>query len=186
MVKLSATSNGVPFEFYFRDPVKRSLQDAIANLGPAGMAELEAEIDRQLAEGIAQAEARRPGALALALASLVEGGSSHAYSIHPGMTNGTDLLRERMEARGARYDDGRTAKAVWPEIRDQVLVQVTLYFARIATGERFARRPSAHSARGHRIVEKLWFMLRALDRAAPDPTGYFDRSIYDARPEFRK
>jgi len=95
---------------------------------------------------------------------------------------GRYLLREHMRARKARYDDGRTAAAVWPEIRDQVLVQATLYFARIAAGERFVTRRSTPDACARSLLEKLWFMLKVFDRAAPEPTGYFDHSVYQRRP----
>jgi hypothetical protein len=183
MVTLPANSGEALFGLCFRDPVKRSLQDAIASLSEAEIAGLETKLDRVIAEAIAIAEARRPGALALALVAGVDGCRSRVYHIRAAVTGGRYLLRERMEARGAQYDDGRTAAAVWPEIRDRVLVQATLYFARIAAGERFAQRRSTPDACAWRLLEKLWFMLRAFDRAAPEPTGYFERSVYQARPE---
>src|SRR6185295_6535161 len=69
----------------------------------------------------------------IALPSTLPGAKMELYARAP-IIGGRYLLREHMRARKARYDDGRTAAAVWPEIRDQVLVQATLYFARIAAG----------------------------------------------------
>lgn len=186
MVKLPATPSRTAAEFRFRDPVKQGLWEAITSLGPAGMAALEAEISRQLAEGIARAEARRPGALALALVAAVDAQPApRVYDIPQAVTGGKDLLREHMKAEGVRYDNGRIAALVWPRLRDEVLVQATLYFARIAARERFVRTPSSHSDRAHRIVEMLWSMLRVVDRAELEPTGYFDGSVYDVRPGFQ-
>jgi hypothetical protein len=182
MVTLPANYSEALFEVCFRDPVRRSLQDAIASLSEAEMVKLETKLDRVIAEAIAVAEARRPGALALALAAVVDKQKHRVYDIRAAITGGRHLLREHMRARKARYDDGRTAAAVWPEIRDQVLVQTTLYFACIAAGERFVTRRSTPDACARRLLEKRWFMLKVFDRAAPEPTGYFDRSVYQWRP----
>ena len=182
MVTLPTNNSEALFELCFRDPVRRFLQDAIANLSEAEMAKLETKLDRVIAEAVAIAEARRPGALALALAAVVDKQKHRAYDIRAAVTGGRYLLREHMGARKVQYDDGRTAAAVWPEIRDQVLVQATLYFARIAAGERFVMRRSTPDACAWRLLEKLWFMLRVFDRAELEPTGYFDRSVYQWRP----